>query len=121
MKCDFKEHCTKVPFPDECFDYCTQAVVRIATRDEKELILKLDKTLIQKIEGIYDSIPVESFEDLEAGMNQSELDSLRAAFSNLTQARLDFFNKSKSEREFMMFQIKKGFIDPDNLDNLAKG
>ncbi|MDC6386028.1 hypothetical protein D2V93_10820 [Flagellimonas taeanensis] len=119
MNCNFDRHCTKVPIPNECIEYCTEKILRLATPDEKQLIIGLDIDLAQKIFMIYNTYSVQSFEDLQRNLSKTEINVLKKAFFDLTQSRLSFFQKSKWERDYIINQIKRGNLNADNLDDLS--
>ncbi|MBZ0099715.1 MAG: hypothetical protein K8F30_11550 [Taibaiella sp.] len=45
--------CTKVPFPEECVEYCIERILRVATPEEKQLVLGFSPSLAHNIKFKY--------------------------------------------------------------------
>jgi hypothetical protein len=99
--------CTKLPFKKECLKYCIELILRNATPEEKQLILGFSKQLASSIYRAYNTRNIQEFEDLERELNSLEIQEIISRFSSLNQTQLNYFNKSKTEREQIISAIKK--------------
>lgn len=92
-KCDPQKDCLSIPFPLECFDFCIEQILRVATPEEKIRVLGMDENLAHAIFSAYNygSRTIRSFKDLKKALSGPQINSIRAIFNNLTQEQLDYF------------------------------
>jgi len=83
--------CTKIPFSDDCLEYCIEKILRVATPEEKQNIIGLSKDLAQKIFLAYNAHSINSFYDLRQYISDSEVVDLRNKFKNLNEFQMTYF------------------------------
>lgn len=106
--------CSKLPFKKECLKYCIEQILRTATPEEKQLVLGLGKQLTNAIFNAYSKDVVNSFEDLEVLLTPIQIDTLILKFESLSQYQLNYFNKSKRERQQIIDIIRNMRLDADS-------
>jgi hypothetical protein len=113
--CDYNKDCSKVPIRKKCVPFCLERTLRTATVEEKQLILGLDQNLSFAIYNAYNGlVDINSFEGLSAQLAPEQIETLLAKFEQINQYQLNYFRKSRSERESIIRAIKNLGLDSDN-------
>lgn len=91
--CDPKKDCLSIPFPPECFEFCIEQILRVATPEDKIRILGMDEKLAHAIFRAYNygRRPIRSFNDLKQALSTNQINSIKSIFANLTQEQLNHF------------------------------
>ena len=94
MSCDFQRDCSKVPFSEECLEFCIEKILRQATIEEKINILRLNEELAHAIYKAYNGPrTISSFNDLKLQLTSEQVQDLLNTFRNINQSQLDYFFK----------------------------
>ncbi len=93
--CDPKKDCLSIPFPKECFDFCIERILRVATPADKVRILGMDKDLAESIFQAYNygERTIRTFKDLERSLDSNKIKQIKAIFLHLTQEQLNHFTR----------------------------
>lgn len=113
--CNYHKDCSKVPIAKKCLPYCLERILRTATIEEKQLIVGLDQNLSQAVYNAYNGfITIDSFEDLSSQLKPEQIATLLNKFEQITQFQLNYFRKSRAERELLIRAIKNMRLDSDD-------
>ena len=112
--CNFAKHCSKAPIPQRCLKYCMENTLRNATIEEKMLILGLSSDIANKIFTAYNKQNIRSFDDLVRYLNKKESEEIENRFLALNQYQLDYFQKSREERDEIITVLRNVMRDRDS-------
>jgi hypothetical protein len=89
-------------------------MLRVATVEEKQLILGLERDLALAIANIYQIYAIDTFEDIEIRLTIEQVKTLIDKFSGINQFQLNYFRKSRAERSVIIAAIKKLRLDEND-------
>lgn len=89
--CIFERDCLSAPFPEKCFFYCIEQILRRASHSQKRNILKISNTTADAIVAAYQKYTITKFEDLTTHLTIDELEEIIRVFRTITQQQLDYF------------------------------
>jgi hypothetical protein len=119
--CSLARDCARIPFPEKCRKFCIESVLRVATREEKQLVLGLDAELANRIFSIYQKSEVDSSDKLFAALSEEQTQQLFERFDRITQYQLNYFKKARRERDRIISELRKLDLDskaPEDPDEL---
>lgn len=89
--CLFERDCLSAPFPEKCFFYCIEQILRRVNPSQKRNILKISNTTADAIVAAYQKYTINKFEDLATHLTADELVEIIRVFRTITRQQLDYF------------------------------
>jgi hypothetical protein len=118
--CVRSKDCIKTPFSKECRNFCIEATLRIASPDEKRLILRFENATANAIYAVYKEYPIANYDDLARHLTSDQLSEIDMIFTAITQSQLDHFQLDSRQRQKVIDDIKgrgpdKGYESQNSL------
>lgn len=89
--CQFERDCLSAPFPEKCFFYCIEQILRRANPSEKRNILKISGPTADAIFAAYQSFAISGFEDLANRLSTIQVEEIIRTFRTISQEQLNHF------------------------------
>lgn len=89
--CLFERDCLSAPFPEKCFFYCIEQILRRANPSEKRNILRISDSTADAIFAAYQRFTINSFEDLATRLTPMQVEEIIRVFRNISQDQLNHF------------------------------